>query len=50
MGEDEPEDIAVRKFMKKVVESRLIEQVRLGGNGRGAAGMQQLMQRRRLSY
>jgi len=28
VGEDEPEDIAVRKFMKKVVESRVIEQLR----------------------
>lgn len=30
VGEDEPEDIAVRKFMKKVVESRVIEQVWFG--------------------
>jgi hypothetical protein len=28
VGEDEPEDIAVRKFMKKVLDSRVIEQVR----------------------
>lgn len=28
LAEDEPEDIAVRKFMKKVVESRVIEQLR----------------------
>ena len=28
VGEDEPEDIAVRKFMKKVTDSKLIEQVR----------------------
>eukprot|EP00199_Chlamydomonas_sp_CCMP681_P006809 CAMPEP_0119108044 /NCGR_PEP_ID=MMETSP1180-20130426/13229_1 /TAXON_ID=3052 ORGANISM="Chlamydomonas cf sp, Strain CCMP681" /NCGR_SAMPLE_ID=MMETSP1180 /ASSEMBLY_ACC=CAM_ASM_000741 /LENGTH=274 /DNA_ID=CAMNT_0007093617 /DNA_START=10 /DNA_END=834 /DNA_ORIENTATION=+ len=28
VGEDEPEDIAVRKFMNKVVDSRVIEQLR----------------------
>ncbi|GFH11718.1 uncharacterized protein HaLaN_07264 [Haematococcus lacustris] len=28
VGEDEPEDIAVRKFMKKIVDVRLIEQLR----------------------
>eukprot|EP00967_Tisochrysis_lutea_P108265 scaffold167605_cov21-Tisochrysis_lutea.AAC.1 len=27
VGEDEPEDIAVRKFMKKVMESGVIEEV-----------------------
>ncbi len=29
VGEDEPEDIAVRKFMKKVYDSRIIDQVRV---------------------
>jgi hypothetical protein len=28
VGEEEPEDIAVRKFMKSVQDSRVIEQVR----------------------
>lgn len=28
VGEDEPEDIAVRKFMKKVMESGIIDEVR----------------------
>ena len=27
MGEEEPEDIAVRRFMKSVMQTRLIEQV-----------------------
>ena len=29
VGEEEPEDIAVRRFMKSVMQSRLIEQVAL---------------------
>jgi hypothetical protein len=28
VGEDEPEDVAVRKYMRKVMDSRLLEQVR----------------------
>jgi hypothetical protein len=28
LGEEEPEDIAVRKFMKAVMESKVVEQVR----------------------
>ncbi len=28
LGEEEPEDIAVRRFMKAVMESKVIEQVR----------------------
>jgi len=34
VGEDEPEDIAVRKFMKKVMESGIIDEVR-GREGGG---------------
>jgi ribosomal protein S21 len=45
VGEDEPEDIAVRKFMKKVMESGVIEEVRThqftvlaGGGGSSVLG------------
>lgn len=38
VGEDEPEDIAVRKFMTKIMDSRLLEEVR----GVGVAMQQKL--------
>jgi len=40
VGEDEPEDIAVRRFMKKVMESGVIDEVRkkAGPEKRAATG------------